>query len=98
MKASQRQPSNALPSISGSQGVSFFNETVAAADRNAQLLSKRHKLQIAALKRRANRNALFADWAPLIEKVFAPQSEALSTANRSNNLACPTIRRETLDA
>lgn len=63
--------------ICGSAGFSLFTEVVAKAEANKQVLGKRHKLQIAALKRRAVRHDLLDDWQPLIDKVFAIQSDAL---------------------
>lgn len=61
----------------GSQGMVLFNEVLASVSKSKPLFTRRHSLQLAALKRRAVRHDLLGDWQPLIDRAFAIQSDAL---------------------
>jgi len=63
--------------IEGSQGFAMFNETIAKIESNGHLLRKDSKLKLAALRRKAIKHDLLADWWPLIDRAFNIQGEAL---------------------
>ncbi len=63
--------------IEGTQGWQLFREVLAKAEASAKLFNKSQKLQLAALKRKAGRHDLVADWQPLIDRVFAIWGDAL---------------------
>lgn len=48
----------------------MFNEFYAKAISYKQVMSKRQKLQLAALKRKADKHDLLGDWKPLIDRLF----------------------------
>ncbi len=63
--------------IEGTQGWLLFREILSKAEACAKFFNKSQKLQLAALKRKANKHDLMADWQPLIDRVFAIWGDAL---------------------
>jgi hypothetical protein len=65
--------------LEGSQGFAMFNETIGKIESAGHLLGKSHKLKLEALKRKAVKHDLLADWWPLIDRAFNIQGEGLGT-------------------
>lgn len=61
----------------GSAGMQFFNETIVKVEGYKQLFARKHKLQLAALKRRAIKHDLLSDWQPLVDKLLAIWEDAI---------------------
>lgn len=56
--------------LEGTTGFLMFREFYERATAYKQVMSKRQKLQLAALKRKADKHDLLDDWKPLIDRIF----------------------------
>jgi hypothetical protein len=64
--------------MNGSAGMFYFREIFAKAESYKQLMSKSQKLQLAALKRKADMHDTFGNWQPLINQAFTIWEAALA--------------------
>ena len=75
----------------GSAGYSYFQEILGKAESCRRLMSKAQKLQLVALRRRAAKHDLLADWQPLIDRVFVIWEAAIGTAPLRETLSSDAL-------